>query len=162
MSCVVSTYLHGAFECMLISCHVRVLLFLALIYIKWLIVNIILMTCKTSTGAIIKDPEMLRLVPYHPKIKKMCKHAVKKLPFAMKYIPDQCKTQGMCDNIIIENGEILMFFPDCQKDKICRVMLMIILKKCYHALESFPDCYKTQKMCNKAVSTVSFCNTICS
>ena len=60
----------------------------------------------------------------------------------------------MCDNIIIENGEILMFIPDCQKDKICRVMLMIILKKCYHALESFPDCYKTQKMCNKAVSTV--------
>ena len=27
----------------------------------------------------------------------MCKHIVKKLPFLFRYVPDQCKTQQMCD-----------------------------------------------------------------
>ena len=25
--------------------------------------------------------------------KKMCKHAVKKLPYMLRYVPDKCKTQ---------------------------------------------------------------------
>ena len=33
-----------------------------------------------STGATIKDPEMLRFVPDHVKTEKRCKNAVKKLP----------------------------------------------------------------------------------
>ena len=33
---------------------------------------------KTSIGAITKNPEMLRFIPDHLKIKKVCKHAVKK------------------------------------------------------------------------------------
>ena len=36
---------------------------------------------------------MLKLVSDHLKTKKMCKHAFKKLPFLIKYVPDQCKTQ---------------------------------------------------------------------
>ena len=36
-------------------------------------------TLKVSIGAIIKDTEMLRLVPDHLKNKKMCKHAAKKI-----------------------------------------------------------------------------------
>ena len=35
----------------------------------------------------------------------MCKHAVKKLPYLLMYVPDQCKTQQMCDKDILENGE---------------------------------------------------------
>ena len=27
----------------------------------------------------------------------MCKHAVKKLPYLLRYIPDQYNTQQMCD-----------------------------------------------------------------
>ena len=38
-------------------------------------------TLKISNGAIIKDPEMLRIVPDHLKTDKMCKHTVKMLPF---------------------------------------------------------------------------------
>ena len=34
---------------------------------------------KISIGTIIKNTEMLRLVPGHPKTKKMCKHAVEKI-----------------------------------------------------------------------------------
>ena len=40
-----------------------------------------------------KNPEMLKNLPDHLKTKKMCKHAVKKLPYLLRYVPDQCKTQ---------------------------------------------------------------------
>ena len=43
---------------------------------------------KISIGTIIKDLEMLRFVPDHLKTKKMCKNAVKKLLFIIKYVPD--------------------------------------------------------------------------
>ena len=36
-----------------------------------------------------KDPGMLELVPDHLKTKKMCKSAVKKLLFLIKYVPDR-------------------------------------------------------------------------
>ena len=34
----------------------------------------------------------LQFVPEHLKIEKMCKHAVKKLPFLLRYAPDQYRT----------------------------------------------------------------------
>ena len=64
-------------------------------------------TLKKGTGAIIKDPEMLRLIPDYLKTKKMYKHAVKKLPFIIKYVLNQHKTQQMCDKVILKNGGIL-------------------------------------------------------
>ena len=44
---------------------------------------------KIGIGTVMKNPEMLRFVPDHLKIKKMCKHAVKKLPFVLRYVPDR-------------------------------------------------------------------------
>ena len=38
-------------------------------------------TQKIKIGEIIKDPKMLRLVPYHLKIKRMCKYAAKNYRF---------------------------------------------------------------------------------
>ena len=43
--------------------------------------------------------------------KKMCKYAVKKLPFLIRYVPDQYKTQQMCDKAILENGGTLKSVP---------------------------------------------------
>ena len=31
----------------------------------------------------------------------MCGHAVKKLPFVIRYVPNQYKTQKMCDKAIL-------------------------------------------------------------
>ena len=31
----------------------------------------------------------------------MCKHAVKELPYVLKYVPDQYKTQQMCNKAIL-------------------------------------------------------------
>ena len=40
----------------------------------------------------------------------MCKYAVKKLPFLIRYVPGRCKTQQMCDKAILENGGTLKPF----------------------------------------------------
>ena len=42
-----------------------------------------------SIGTVTRNPEMLKFVPGHLKTKKMCKHAVKKLRFLIRYVPDQ-------------------------------------------------------------------------
>ena len=45
----------------------------------------------------------------------MCKHAVKKLPDLLRCIPDQYKTQQMCDKAILENAGTSKSVPDCYK-----------------------------------------------
>ena len=53
-----------------------------------------------------KNPEMLKFIPDRLKTKKMCKHAVKKLHFAIRYVGDHYKIQEMCYKIILRNGTI--------------------------------------------------------
>ena len=45
-----------------------------------------------SIGTVMKNLEMIKFVPDHLKTKKMGKHAVKKLPFRLRYVPDQYQT----------------------------------------------------------------------
>ena len=46
----------------------------------------------------------------------------------------------MCDKVILENGEMLMFVSDCYKNqKLCNKAV----ETYRHALEFVPDCYKT-------------------
>ena len=70
---------------------------------------------KISIGVVIKHPEMLRYISDHLKTKNVCKNAVKKLLFVIECIPDQCKTQEICDKVILENSETLIFVPGCSK-----------------------------------------------
>ena len=53
-------------------------------------------SAKISIGTVMRNQEMLTFVSDHLKNKKMCKHAVKKLPYLLRYDPDQYKTQQMC------------------------------------------------------------------
>ena len=46
-----------------------------------------------SIGTVIKNPEMVKFVSDYFKTKKMCKHAVKKLPYLLTYVPDKYKTK---------------------------------------------------------------------
>ena len=82
---------------------------------------------RTSIGAIIKNPEMLRFVTDHFKTKKMCKHVVKKLPFVTRYVPNQYKGQQMHDIIFLENGVMLKFVLNCYKNQKCVIKLLIIM-----------------------------------
>ena len=73
-------------------------------------------TLKISVGTITKNLEMLTFIPDHLNTKKMCKNAVKKLPFVIKYVPDQYKSKEMYHKFFIVNGGILGFIPNCNKN----------------------------------------------
>ena len=77
--------------------------------------------------AIIKNPEMLKFVPDHLQTKKICKNAVKKLPFVIMYVLDRCKTQEMYDKVLLGNGGTLRFVPDCYKNKRRSYKALIII-----------------------------------
>ena len=42
----------------------------------------------------------------------MCKHAVEKLPYLLRYVPDRYKTQQMWGKAILENNGTLKSVPD--------------------------------------------------
>ena len=63
-----------------------------------------------------RNPEIIKFVLYHLKIINIWKHAVKKLPFVIRYVHDWCKTQQICDKAILENCKTLeSVVPDCYK-----------------------------------------------
>ena len=102
-----------------------------------------------SIGEIIKDPEMFKLVLDNLKTKKMYKHTVKKLSFLVKYVPDRCKAQQLCDKVIIENDGMIMFIPDQYITQECDN----VVNNYPDTSESVPDCFMTQKLCNNVAST---------
>ena len=63
------------------------------------------------------------------KLRKIDKLEVKKLSYLLKYVPDQYKTQQMCEKTILENGR---------------------------TSESIHDCCKNQEMCSKAVENYPY------
>ena len=60
---------------------------------------------------------MLKLVPDHLKTKRMYKHEVKNLFFAIRYVPDWYKTQQICDKATPENGGTLESVPGSCKNQ---------------------------------------------
>ena len=50
----------------------------------------------------------------------------------------------------VKQCELLKFVPDCYKNqRMCNKAVDTYV----HALQFVPNCYKTQKMCNKAIDT---------
>ena len=43
---------------------------------------------NVNIGIVMRNPKMLKFVPDHLKTKKMCKHAVKILPYLLRYVSD--------------------------------------------------------------------------
>ena len=72
----------------------------------------------------------------------MCKHVVKKLPYLLRYAPNQYKTQQISDKAILESGGTLKSLPNCRENK---EMCNEAVDNYPHALEFVPDCYITQK-----------------
>ena len=96
---------------------------------------------------------MLIFISDHLKLKKCVNMQLKELPFVIRYVPDQCKTQQMCDKVILENSGTLESVADhCKYQQICDKALEDHL----HVLEFVPECYKTPKMCDKAVYKCPF------
>ena len=79
---------------------------------------------------------------------KRHQNAVKELPFQIRYVLDQYKTQEMCDRRIVED-----LFLNAGGIKKKKKKSNKPVNNYTHALEFVPNCYKTQKPCNKAVDT---------
>ena len=71
--------------------------------------------------------------------------------YLLRYVPDQYKTQQMCDEDIWENGGTFQSVPDCYKNQ----EINKAVNNYFHALEVVPECYNTQKTYDKAVDTQS-------
>ena len=54
---------------------------------------VIYKSLNINIGTVMKNPEIIKFFPDHLKTKKICKHGVKKLPYLLRYVPDQYKTQ---------------------------------------------------------------------
>ena len=65
---------------LIFSLFKQIFLLFYIVHIKWLMLWTSISLLNISIGTVIKNPEMLNFVPDHLKTKKMCKHAVKKLP----------------------------------------------------------------------------------
>ena len=69
---------------------------------------------KISIGTVMKN------------LKKCVNMQLKKLPFLIRYVPNQYKTQQMCDKAILENGGSLGSVPVSTKFNRCVIMLVIV------------------------------------
>ena len=78
----------------------------------------------------------------------MFKNAVKNFPLVIMHVPDQYKTQEMCDNVILENGGMLRFIPECYKNqKMCDKAV-----DCYSHASDLYSISIRHKMCDKGVN----------
>ena len=51
----------------------------------------IYISVEIIVGIVMRNPKVLKFVPDHLKAKRMCKHAVKKLLFLIRYVSDQLR-----------------------------------------------------------------------
>ena len=80
-------------------------------------------------------------------------HAVKKLPYLLRYVSDQYKTQQMCDKAILENGGTLKSVTDCYKNQ---EMYNKAVDNYPYVFNFVPECFLTQEVCDKAVNRCYF------
>ena len=89
------------------------------------------------------------------------------MPFVIRYFPDQYKTQDMCAKVIVKNGGMLMFFPDCYNNKkFCpwyktQKMCVETVDTCPLLFDSVPDWYNSQERHDKVVSQDPFMLKYC-
>ena len=87
-----------------------------------------------------------------------CVSMLKKSPCLLRYIPDQYKSQQMCDKAILEIGETLKSVTDCDKNK---KISNKAVDNYPQASEFVPECYKTLEMCGKVLNTHSSTIRMC-
>ena len=84
--------------------------------------------CKSlniSIGTVMRNPEMLKLVPNHLnpdcyKNHKVCDKAFDNYSHALKSVPNYYITQIICDKAINTYHSTIQFVPDCSKtQEIC-------------------------------------------
>ena len=92
--------------------------------------------------SILEDPENLQVVNYNNfRTQEMWKRVVKRLSYALSYIPDKFKTQQMCVTVVLKYLKNLKFVTNHFKTQMCEKAL----DSCPFTLEDVPYCYTTLK-----------------
>ena len=79
--------------------------------------------------------------------------AVKKLPYLLRYVPDQYKTKKICDKAILENSVTLNSVSNChQNQEMCNKAVV----NYPHALGFVLECYKKNKAVHKHPTTIKY------
>ena len=93
----------------------------------------------------------LQYVPEKLKNFELCHTALQNSEFALKYFPDNLKTEGLCRTCVDFNGETLEYFPiSIINEDICR----IAVKNTGCALQFVPDYLKTEEICRISVDGI--------
>jgi IMP cyclohydrolase len=99
--------------------------------------------------AITKKGEALRYVPDNLKTEHMCMTAVTQNGSALEYVPEELKTEQMCMTAVTKNGTALRYVPDNLKTE--RMCMTVVTKNGY-ALQYVPEKLKTERVCMAAVT----------
>ena len=70
---------------------------------------------------------------------------LKKLPYLLRFVPNQYKIQQICYKAILERGGALKSVLNQKNQEVCN-----------KADDNHPECYKTQTMHDKVVDTYPF------
>ena len=55
-----------------------------------------------NIGTVMKNPKILKFIPVILKLKRCVSMQLKIFPYLLRYVPDQYKTQQMCDKVNLE------------------------------------------------------------
>ena len=82
--------------------------------------------CKNKYWNSNEKSRNVKIHSWPPKTKKCVNMQLKKLPFVIRYVPNQYKTQQMWYKAILENGGNLGSVPISTKFNRCVIMLVIV------------------------------------
>ena len=89
------------------------------------------------------EPRFLKLIPDDLKTQEMCNKAVEKAPWLLYDVPVCFKNVGIYSRAVEKCLHSLRFIPDHLKTQN--------VEKNPYQLGEFPDCFKIKRMCEKAV-----------
>ena len=93
---------------------------------------------------------MFEYVPNEYKTQEMCEFVVKKHACSIQYVPEQFKIKKMCERVVeIGPSWCLDFVPQYRTLLMCK---SAVERNIWH-FDSIPDEFKTQEMCERTVET---------
>ena len=93
-------------------------------------------------------------VPNQFKTQEMCERAVEKAPWCLVYVPDEFKTREMCSRAVDQYPWCLPFVSDHLKTEEMCLKAVDQFVLCF---QDIPDQFKSQEMCLKAVKKYPWC-----
>ena len=91
-----------------------------------------------------KGGRILRYIPENKRTNKICEIAVQQDGSALQYVPEDKKTNKICEIAVQQDGTVLEYVPeDMKTDEICKTAI----KRYNKTLQFIPNNKKTNELC---------------